>query len=67
LYRVRNKSKKFREANIRNCLQLQYLVSERECLLLAEVEFLGVVVDYLRFRKPSSLHIKLTPSKKDSV
>jgi hypothetical protein len=32
-----------------------YLVSEWEGLLLAEVEFLGVVVDELRLREPSSL------------
>jgi hypothetical protein len=33
-----------------------YLVPEREGLLLAEVEVLGVVVHELRLREPSSLH-----------
>jgi hypothetical protein len=35
---------------------VSYLVPEGESLLLAEVEVLGVVVDELRLREPSSLH-----------
>lgn len=36
--------------------EIAYLVSEGEGLLLAEIEVLGVVVDDLRLREPSSLH-----------
>ena len=51
------------EATVRHSdevMLLVYLVPEREGLLFPEIEVLGVVVNELRFREPSSLHQAVT-------
>ena len=43
------------DLNYTSIYTAKYLVSEREGLLFAEIELLGVVVNYLRLRKPARL------------